>query len=103
VIAFRLGAHGPLVPAAPVSSRGGGGTANGAAVFTQNCASCHTLARAHAKGTVGPNLDQLEPSQAVVQRQVMNGGGGMPAFSGRLGDAQIAAVAKYVATSAGKP
>jgi outer membrane protein assembly factor BamB len=103
VIAFRLGAHGPLVPAAPVSSGGGGGRANGAAVFTQNCASCHTLAAAHAKGTVGPNLDQLKPSEAAVLRQVTNGGGGMPAFGGRLSSAQIAAVAKYVATSAGKP
>jgi len=99
VIAFRLGAHGPLVPAQPHASAGGG-TANGAALFTQNCASCHTLAAADAKGTVGPNLDQLKPSTSVIVRQVTNGGGGMPAFGGRLSKAQIAAIASYVASSA---
>jgi outer membrane protein assembly factor BamB len=102
VIAFRLGAHGPLVPTSTAAGPGGG-AANGAAVFMQSCASCHTLAAAHATGAVGPNLDQLKPSAAVVQRQVTNGGGGMPAFGGRLSKARIAAVAKYVATSAGKP
>ena len=69
-------------------------------LFTQNCASCHTLTAAHAKGTVGPNLDQLKPSKAVVVRQVTNGGGGMPAFGGRLSATQIDALAVYVATSA---
>jgi outer membrane protein assembly factor BamB len=100
VIAFRLGAHGRLVPTR--SHAAGGGTANGAALFSQNCASCHTLAAAHSTGAVGPNLDQLRPSKAVVARQVTNGGGGMPSFGGRLSKAQIAAIASYVAASAGK-
>jgi mono/diheme cytochrome c family protein len=43
----------------------------------------------------------LKPTSAVVQRQVTNGGGGMPAFGGRLTKAQIDAVAKYVASVAG--
>ena len=101
VVAFRLDAHGPLVPAAPNAGGGGGGAASGAAVFSQNCSSCHTLAAAKAHGTVGPDLDQLKPSIAVVQRQVTDGGGGMPAFGGRLSKAQIDAVAKYVAGAAG--
>jgi mono/diheme cytochrome c family protein len=33
---------------------------------------------------------------------VINGGGGMPAFKGRLTDAQIKLVAQYVAQNAGK-
>jgi outer membrane protein assembly factor BamB/cytochrome c5 len=99
VIGFRLGAHGSFTPAAG-SKPGAGGTGNGASLFTQNCASCHTLTAAHAKGTVGPNLDQLKPSKAVVVRQVTNGGGGMPAFGGRLSATQIDALAVYVATSA---
>jgi len=33
---------------------------------------------------------------------VRNGGGGLPAFEGRLSDAEIEAVAKYVAENAGK-
>jgi mono/diheme cytochrome c family protein len=68
------------------------------------CAGCHTLAAAKSTGTRGPNLDQLKPSLsvAIVVRQVTNGGGGMPAFSGRLSQDQIQAVAKYVYSSAGK-
>ena len=31
--------------------------ANGKELFSQKCASCHTLARADAKGVYGPNLD----------------------------------------------
>jgi outer membrane protein assembly factor BamB len=98
VIAFRLGAHGPLVPKQPQAAAGG--TGDGAKLFAQNCASCHTLAAAHATGTVGPNLDRLKPTRSVVARQVTNGGGGMPAFGGRLSKAEIAAIASYVAAAA---
>jgi outer membrane protein assembly factor BamB len=100
VVAFRLGAHGSFSAAA--APKASGGTVNGQAIFSANCASCHTLAAAHATGAAGPNLDQLRPPEAVVARQVSNGGGGMPAFAGRLTPAQIAAVAHYVATKAGK-
>jgi outer membrane protein assembly factor BamB len=105
--AFRLGAHGPMVPApttttTATSTAAGGASANGAALFSQNCASCHTLKAANATGQVGPNLDQLKPSKSVVVRQVTNGGNGMPAFGGRLSTAQIDAVAAYVSSSAGK-
>jgi mono/diheme cytochrome c family protein len=102
VIAFRLGAHGRITPAPQKEAPGAGGATGGPAVFNTNCASCHTLAAAHSGGTVGPNLDQLKPSLAVVQRQVTNGGGGMPAFGGRLTPAQIHAVAQYVSSVAGK-
>jgi mono/diheme cytochrome c family protein len=101
VIGFRLGAHGSLTPAAS-GNQTAGGAANGASLFAQNCASCHTLAAAHAKGTVGPNLDQLKPSKALVVHQVTNGGGGMPAFGGRLSAKQINAIAEYVSSSAGR-
>jgi cbb3-type cytochrome c oxidase subunit III len=75
---------------------------NGKTIFTTSCASCHTLAAAGTHGTVGPNLDQLKPPFARVQRQVIHGGAIMPAFKGKLTDAQITAVAKYVAANAGK-
>jgi cbb3-type cytochrome c oxidase subunit III len=75
---------------------------NGKTIFTSNCASCHTLAAAGTHGTVGPNLDKLKPPFARVKQQVTNGGAVMPAFKGKLTDAQIAAVAKYVAANAGK-
>ena len=98
VIAFRLGARGSIIPTTTASATTGG-TGNGAMLFSQNCASCHTLAAAHATGSVGPNLDQLKPSEAIVASKVTNGAGGMPAFGGRLSSAQIDAIAAYVARS----
>jgi mono/diheme cytochrome c family protein len=85
----------------------GGGFASlgtdGAAIFKgAGCAGCHTLAAAGATGTVGPNLDQLKPSLAIIVTQVTNGGAVMPAFKGKLSPAQIQAVAQYVSSSAGK-
>jgi mono/diheme cytochrome c family protein len=76
----------------------------GMTVFdTAGCASCHTLAAAGSTGTVGPNLDQLKPSDALVTHQVINGGGGMPAFGSSLSKTQIASVALFVSSVAGKP
>jgi mono/diheme cytochrome c family protein len=74
---------------------------SGKKVFTGNCGACHTLAEAGTKGQRGPNLDDLKPDVATVQRQVINGGGGMPAFNGRLSQQQIDAVANYVAQQTG--
>jgi mono/diheme cytochrome c family protein len=75
--------------------------ASGEAVFIENCGGCHTLAAAGTNGTVGPNLDQLMPGIARVEEQVRNGGGRMPAFEGKLSDAQITAVVEYVSSNAG--
>jgi len=75
---------------------------NGKSIFKSQCASCHTLKDAGTTGTVGPNLDQLKPPFAIVQHQVTNGGAVMPAFKGKLTDAQIKAVATYVSSVAGK-
>lgn len=86
-------------------SGAGGATASLAAgkkQFTTTCASCHTLADAGTHGTVGPNLDKLKPSKALVTHQVTHGGGGMPAFGGQLSKSQIASVATYVSKVAGK-
>ena len=76
---------------------------DGAKIFKgAGCAGCHTLAAAGSTGTTGPNPDQLAPTTAVVAHQVEVGGGLMPAFKGKLSDAQIQAVAQYVSSSAGK-
>jgi mono/diheme cytochrome c family protein len=87
------------------TTTGGGGTqqaaAQGKQLFTQNCAGCHTLSDAKATGNVGPNLDDLKPDQATTQRQVTNGGGGMPAFKGQLSGPEIQAVSQYVSSVAG--
>jgi hypothetical protein len=88
-------------------SSGGGSSSRsntkGAKVFaTAGCKNCHTLKAAGAHGTVGPNLDQLQPSAALVTKQVNTGGGAMPSFKGKLSPAQIKAVADYVSSVAGK-
>src|SRR5271156_1830474 len=76
----------------------GGG--EGKAIFSSNCAGCHTLKAAGASGEVGPNLDELEPDEATVEKQVINGGGGMPSFGkeGALSSEEIKEVAAYVST-----
>jgi len=75
---------------------------DGKTIFQTECSSCHTLKAAGASGTVGPNLDQLKPKEAIVVHQVTNGGAIMPAFKGKLSPAQIQSVAKFVSSSAGK-
>jgi cbb3-type cytochrome c oxidase subunit III len=75
---------------------------NGKQIFITKCGGCHTLKDAGTTGTQGPNLDQLKPPFPIVKNQVIKGGGIMPAFKGVLTDAQINAVAKYVAEHAGK-
>lgn len=87
------------------SKHSGSSSANaqsGAQIFTTaGCSGCHTLAAAKASGQVGPNLDNLKPSAAMVRHQVTNGGGGMPSFKSTLSAQQIDAVAAYVARVAG--
>jgi mono/diheme cytochrome c family protein len=79
-------------------------TAEGKTIFTTNCGTCHTLSAAGTSGTVGPNLDELEPSESTVENQVINGGGPMPAFGKEkiLSSAEIKAVSAYVSSVAGE-
>jgi cytochrome c551 len=84
-------------------SGGGGAVANeGQTVFVQNCGTCHTLSAAGTDGNIGPNLDSANVDYEEVKTQVINGGGGMPAWKGVLSDAQIDAVSAYVSENAGK-
>lgn len=78
--------------------------AEGKTIFSSTCGSCHTLKAAGTSGEVGPNLDELEPDLATVEHQVVNGGGGMPAFGkeGVLDAKEIKAVATYVSSVAGQ-
>jgi mono/diheme cytochrome c family protein len=95
------GSPGPSSSSAPQS--GGGSASTGSAVFTSaGCANCHTLRAAHATGSIGPNLDQLRPSEAAVRAIVESGAGTMPSFAGKLSPAQITAVARYVSSVAGR-
>jgi mono/diheme cytochrome c family protein len=83
--------------------RGSALVAQGKQVFeSAGCTSCHTLADANATGTVGPNLDDVKPSQDKVVERVTDGKGVMPSFKGQLTAQQIAAVAAYVSSVAGQ-
>jgi len=75
--------------------------ASGKDVFTANCGGCHTLADAGTSGATGPNLDDAAPDAATVKAYVRGGGGGMPAFGDDLANAEVDAVAAYVASVAG--
>jgi cytochrome c553 len=66
------------------------------------CGSCHTLADAGTSGTVGPNLDDSQPSFELAVDRITNGQGGMPAFSSSLSEQQIADVATYISSVAGQ-
>jgi mono/diheme cytochrome c family protein len=97
----------PTTSETTTTTGGGGGGAGDAAagkqVFeTAGCKGCHTLADAGATGTVGPNLDDAKPDEALVVQRVTNGMGAMPPFKGQLSDKQIQDVAAYVSSVAGK-
>ncbi|HEX3736051.1 MAG TPA: c-type cytochrome [Solirubrobacterales bacterium] len=83
------------------ASGGEAALAVGKGMVESTCSACHTLSEAGATGTVGPNLDELMPSKSLVEHQVTNGGGGMPAFGGTFSKSEIEAVAEYVSKVAG--
>jgi mono/diheme cytochrome c family protein len=90
--------------ATQATTTGGGSNlaAQGKDVFQRaGCSSCHTLKDAGASGTVGPNLDDAKPPEALVVDRVTNGKGVMPSFKGQLTPQEIAAVAAYVSSIAG--
>ena len=81
----------------------GAAAAAGKQIFTQSCGTCHTLADAGTNGRVGPVLDTVKPSKALVLQALKNGGlgsGTMPANLVTGKDAQN--VATYVSSVAGK-
>ncbi len=74
----------------------GGEASNGAAVFTENCSTCHGATGEGGNG--GPDLltMPLAKTEAGAIEQVTNGGGGMPAFKGTLSEEEIEDVAAFV-------
>ena len=87
-------------PSAPPPARAVAGGVDGAAVFAQNCASCHG---GDGSGGIGPRLSggrvvEDFPDPADQIRFVTYGRDGMPTFGGRLTDSEIAAVVEYTRT-----
>jgi cytochrome c6 len=76
----------------------------GREVFTEiaepRCPICHMLADAGAEGTVGPSLDAMRPEADRVKAAVTLGIGPMRPYD-ELSEAEIEALAQYVAAVAG--
>lgn len=81
-----------------------GDAASGAKIFGANCAACHAGGRNvvnGAKTLQKADLEKYEKNSIdAIVYQVNNGAGAMPAFKGRLTDAQIEDVATYVLSQA---
>ncbi|OCQ97006.1 cytochrome C6 [Nostoc sp. MBR 210] len=81
-------------------------SANGAKVFSANCASCHAGGKNLVNAAKTLKKDDLEKygmySAEAVITQVTNGKNAMPAFKGRLKADQIEDVAAYVLAQADK-
>jgi len=94
-------AEGTLHAGEEEEAEGGaaGGTADAAAgkeVFADNCSICHGDTGHGGNG--GPDLRTmpLAKTQSGAEKQVTNGGGGMPPFKGQLSEEEIKNVAAYV-------
>jgi cytochrome c6 len=93
-----IGAEKEPTPAAAA----GNGAVSGSAVFASaGCGGCHTFAAGGSSGAVGPNLDDADVDAAAVEAVVRAGRGSMPAFEGQLSDAEITALAAFVAGEEG--
>lgn len=112
-VAGAIALFGLAVPAAVLlgdqAAAGPGGStltadqAKGRQLFTERCSTCHQLDDANAVGRVGPNLDDLQPPEALTLdaiKQGRAGNGQMPAQL--LEDDQAHEVAKYLVEVAGR-
>ena len=77
-----------------------GDAASGGKIFSANCAACHAGGNNVVNAAKTLKADALEKyemnSIEAITYQVNNGKNAMPAFKGRLTDAQIDDVATYV-------
>jgi cytochrome c6 len=80
--------------------------ASGAKIFSANCAACHAGGRNVIMANKTLQKEALEKysmnSMEAIVTQVTNGKNAMPAFKGRLNQAQIEDVASYVLAQADK-
>lgn len=85
-----------------VQEIGSGSEAPAAALFAQNCSTCHGpdgkgIRSKHTPDFTDPSFERSLSAQDIVAA-IRNGkaGGSMPAWSGKLSDAQIDSLATYV-------
>jgi mono/diheme cytochrome c family protein len=91
-----------------------GDTSKGKQLFSQKCASCHTLADAKSQGTIGPNLDDAFSSDKqqgfseqtmadIVRGQIAYADPEGPMTPNLVRGADADSVALYIAKCAGNP
>lgn len=77
--------------------------ATGRGLFAHTCATCHTLSAVQAVGRIGPDLDVLKPTRALVIYAIQHGfagpGGQMPV--GLYAGKDASDIASFVAAVAG--
>lgn len=83
-----------------------GDAQSGAKIFSANCAACHAGGRNVINGAKTLQKNALEKYEMnsidAITYQVVHGKNAMPAFKGRLSDAQIDDVATYVLSQSEK-
>lgn len=65
---------------------------------SSGCAGCHALARADARGPVGPSLDDTDLDRDEIALMIRSGGRQMPSFEDRLSSAEIDSLSGLIAT-----
>jgi cytochrome c551 len=83
-------------PATPVETGtpAGPDAADGATLYSQNCAGCHG---ADGSGGAAPAVADEDDAEEI-RRRIERGGEGMPGFSDQMQPGEIEALARYVAT-----
>ncbi|MEK3884524.1 cytochrome c [Paenibacillus sp. PL2-23] len=70
-------------------------TASMESIYQTNCLGCHG---GDYKGAMGPALDQVGASmdRQQIYTKIVKGGGGMPAFEGRLSEEELVELANWL-------
>jgi ubiquinol-cytochrome c reductase cytochrome c subunit len=98
-VAAYINSLDPSVPAVPTPNLKGANLAEGADLFSLNCAACHTITGAGDALAFGTNAPSLQDPQITPQQMaeaVRTGPSNMPRFSGNLSDSQVRDVVAYV-------
>ncbi len=99
IIFLALIAAVPMVHASSRAQR-----MHGAEIFNANgCVHCHTIG--NAGGSKGPNLSGVgrTVAPAVMRKQIVEGGKGMPAFGGVLEPKELDDLIAYLRSCKAKP
>jgi ubiquinol-cytochrome c reductase cytochrome c subunit len=98
-VAAYINSLDPAAPAVPSPNLKGADLADGASLFSLNCAACHTITGAGdalAFGTNAPSLQNRQVTAQQVAEAMRIGPANMPRFSGNLSDVQVRDVVAYV-------